>query len=248
MKPGGGPPRLPGVGQSTQSLLDDYAKPLLSELRRIRAAEAIAARVEQAVRALENVLHARELCERLTLRADALAADAELVAEEQIRALFAALASDAGVQAAVFPEGLGASLAPRGQLQVSEIERLLAAVAKSPSTPLNAAAATARLAMAATTLLERCSAAARTQVALVDVSTAEQHQRRSFRTQCHEAYGAIIALLPNRRGKVARLFNRPEREGAGLGLPAAPPPTPRVGARLAPGKSKARKMDGRRAR
>jgi regulator of protease activity HflC (stomatin/prohibitin superfamily) len=219
------PPHLPGANQPTEWLLDDYAKRLLAALRRRKDAGPIAVKVEHAARALRNVLHARELCERLTAHADALAANAEQVVEKEIRALFKTLSSDANARAAIFPGGLGAALAPRGMAQVSEMKRLLTEIANAPLALSDTA--TARLAAAAANLSERCTSAEKTHAELVNLWTAERHEQRAFRTHCHEAYGAIIALQPNRSAEVALLFGK--RSGIGASpkdLPPAPPPTP----------------------
>ena len=120
--------RLPSVRESSEEVLAHYAEPLLGELGRVTGSGAVAEMVRAGSEALRNVLHSRELCERLAVQADARAADAEAAAELEIAALHRALARDADARASVFPDGLSAALSPRSHAQASEVTRLLSAV------------------------------------------------------------------------------------------------------------------------
>jgi hypothetical protein len=239
---------LPSVDQSSRQLLDEFANPLLSGFRNVPAAAAIVARVEQAARAVSSVWHSRALCERLTNRADALASEAERVAEAAIRSLFGALSADADLRATVFPSGLGASLAARGLVQVAEVQRLIVVIGERSSASPGVGPPTARLAQAGATLADRLATAAKTHAALVDASAAELHQQRAFRTQYHEACGELLALPGGQRGKAARLFERPRRKASlSSGLPPAPRPS-KAGGPRARAKPEASRAGGNRAR
>ncbi len=197
---------LPTAGTSTETLLADYAKPLIAMLREQDGASGIVAGMESAETSLRNVLHARELAHRLIVRADARGDAAEAVTEKEILALFDVLKRDGGAQRAVFPNSLGASLAPRGQGQVDEMRRLLANIADLPSAPPGAASVTARLAEAATELSERCAVSAATHASFVDLVAAEHHEQRAFRRRYHDACGALVALLPHDAERLSQVF------------------------------------------
>jgi len=236
-----GAEHLPRVGQASQRLLEGYGPRLLAALRREKGTAPLATKVEKAARALGNVLHARELGERLTARADVLAAQAEATAEVNIRALFAALSSDQKTRTRLFPGGLASSLAPRGMAQVSEIKRLVAAASTHRSLSAETAATMARLAAAGQALSDRQASAEEAHAALVDLWTAELQQRRRFRAQCHEVYGALLALDPTRPAQAARLFKNVATKCAlSKGLPSAPRITAGHHGRRVPTKPKGR--------
>jgi hypothetical protein len=229
-------------------LLEGYGQRLRAALRRQKGTAPLATKVEKAARALFNVLHARELGERLAARADMLAAQAEAAAEVDIRALFAALSSYQKTRARLFPGGLASSLAPRGMAQVSEVNRLIAAVSNHRSICAETGAAMVRLAAAGQALSDRQASAEEAHAALVDLWTAELQQQRAFRVQCHEVYGALLALDPNRPAKAARLFKDVAAKGAlSKGLPSAPRITAGHHDRRAPTKSKGRAAKKREA-
>jgi hypothetical protein len=217
--------RLPRVSTPTERLLDDYANHLLAALRRTGVAPAVVVEVERAERALRNVLHARELSQRLATRAEALAERAELAIEDEIRVLYRALAVKPPVREVVFPGGLGASLAPRGGEQVAEVKRLVS-VAHRKKVPTTVTAVLVRLGEANAVLSSRLSASTTAHEALVDVVAAERRQDKNFRTRYRWAYGALTGLFPSDAAKVESFFKKPSRgDLEESGVPEAPRPT-----------------------
>ena len=217
--------RLPAIGTPSERLLADYAGHLLSALRRTDVAPAVAIEIERAAKGLRNVLHARELSERLAIRAEALAESAEVVIEESIRSLHTALSVKRPLRDAVFPEGLGASLAPRGDAQVQEVKRLLDAMHRA-KVPRSVASALVRMGAASALLSSRLSASVSAHEALVGMIAAERRQARAFRQRYRWAYGALTGLFPADAAKVTSFFREPPREPEGQGgLPGVPPPT-----------------------
>lgn len=217
--------RLPRVGTPTERLLDDYANHLLAALRRAGVAPAVVVEVERAERALRNVLHARELSQRLATRAEALAERAELAIEDEIRVLYRTLTVKPPVREAVFPGGLGASLAPRGGEQVAEVKRLVS-VAHRKKVPTTVTAVLVRMGEANAVLSSRLSASAAAHEALVDVVAAERRQEKSFRTRYRWAFGALTGLFPSDAAKVESFFKKPSRDDLEVsGVPEAPRPT-----------------------
>jgi hypothetical protein len=214
--------RLPRVGTPTERLLDDYAHHLLGALRRANVAPAVVVEVERAERALRNVLHARELSQRLATRAESLAERAELAIEDEIRILHRALAVKPTLREVVFPGGLGASLAPRGDEQVAEVKRLVARAYRT-RVPTTVTAVLVRMGEANALLSSRLSASAAAHESLVDVIAAERRQEKSFRTRYRWAYGALTGLFPSDGAKVESFFKKPPRvELSELGIPEAP--------------------------
>ncbi|HEX6765663.1 MAG TPA: hypothetical protein VF103_09305 [Polyangiaceae bacterium] len=219
--------RLPAIGTPSERLLADYAGHLLAALRRTDVAPAVAIEIERAAKGLRNVQHARELSERLAVRAEALAESAEIDIEEAIRALFLALSVKRALREAAFPGGLGAALAPRGDAQVAEVKRLLDATHRA-KVPRSVASALVRMGAANALLSSRLSASASAHESLVAMIAAEGRQARSFRQRYRWAYGALTGLFPGDAGKVASFFKEPPRETAGSsGLPSVPAPTQR---------------------
>ena len=217
--------RLPRVGTPTERLLDDYATHLLAALRRANVGPAVVVEIERAERALRNTLHARELSQRLATRAEALAERAELVIEDEIRVLYRTLAVKPSLREVVFPGGLGASLAPRGDEQVAEVKRLVS-VAHRKKVPTTVTAVLVRMGEANAVLSSRLSASAAAHEALVDVIAAERRQEKSFRTRYRWAYGALTGLFPSDGTKVVSFFKKPSRnELEDPGVPDAPRPT-----------------------
>jgi hypothetical protein len=221
--------RLPAIGTPSEKLLDDYAKHLLGALRRANVAPAAVIEIERAAGALSSVLHARELTLRLATRAEALAESAEVVIEDEIRALYAALSVKRPLRDSVFPEGLGASLAPRGDAQIAEVKRLLD-VTHRAKVPRSVASALVRMGAANTLLSSRLSASASAHEALVATVAAERRQARAFRQRYRWAFGALTGLFPSDAAKVAGFFKEPPRDTTEpSSLPSVPPPTGRRG-------------------
>jgi hypothetical protein len=217
--------RLPRVGTPTERLLDDYANHLLAALRRTNVAPTVVVEVERAERALRNIVHARELSQRLATRAEVLAERAELAIEDEIRVLHRTLAVKPSLREVVFPGGLGASLAPRGDEQVAEVKRLVSA-AHRKRVPTTVTAVLVRMGEANAVLSSRLSASAAAHETLVDVTAAERRQEKSFRTRYRWAFGALTGLFPSDGAKVDAFFKKPPRvELDDLGVPEAPRPT-----------------------
>jgi hypothetical protein len=217
--------RLPGIGTPSEKLLDDYARHLLGALRRAAVAPAAVIEIERAAHALRSVLHARELSQRLATRAEALAESAEVVIEDEIRALYAALSIKRPLRDAVFPEGLGASLAPRGDAQIAEVKRLLD-VTHRAKVPRSVASALVRMGAQNTILSSRLSASASAHEALVNMIAAERRQAQTFRQRYRWAFGALTGLFPSDAAKVAGFFKEPPDDARQSSrLPTVPPPT-----------------------
>ncbi len=121
--------KLPSVDEPSERLLEDYARPLLAALTRSESSAAVTSQLSKVAADLRSVLRGRELCVRLSLQADTLAESTEEALEVEIRAIFRGLSRDARARQRLFPAGLGAALAPRGDAQVSEAERLHLALA-----------------------------------------------------------------------------------------------------------------------
>ncbi len=220
------------MGYATRGILEEFAVPLSVGLAKLPTAKRVHAEVDAAVRALRDVLHARELGERLALHADELMVAAETDVERELRDLFKVLAKATPVRTKVFAAGLAASLAVRGEAQLREANRVLAALGKSLKLPSLAGAIIARLSQAAATLTERCAASAAAHASLLELLTAEHHARREFGTQYRAAYGALMATAPRGAQRFDKLFRRAGHSRPAIQtLPKAPPPTKKAKAR-----------------
>jgi hypothetical protein len=213
----------PSAAFGTEQVLESYAKPLLASVGKLSGGANVAVTLASAERALRGALHARELQQRISARADALAADAERAAETALRLVHEALGARSAVAKRSFPGGLSAALVPRGIAQVEELERILVVLENAAPVPPKAVTRIARLSAATKGLAQRCATATQAHVELVELRAAEHRQQRAFRTCCHEAYGALLGMAPERANALARLFaggSTPSLEVQGI--PAAP--------------------------
>lgn len=215
---------LPTLGTPAERLVSEYGMHLVHQLTREQVAPVVAQEVETAVRGLRSAVEARKLAMRLAACAESLAEDAELHAEQEIRALHEALATERQPLTEFFPDGIGASLAPRGDGQVLEVQRLLSA-SHQQEMPPSIAAALVRLGVANATLASRLAASASAHEALLATMVSEQQSERRFRHCYRWALGALTGLFPEDLARVEGFFNLPLKSTAPSSLPAAPPPT-----------------------
>ena len=214
--------RLPSVDESSERLLEGYASPLLAALARHEPAAAVSRRLSQSAAVLRNVLRSRELCERLSVHADALAESAERALEAEVRALYGALSRRTRERMRLFPSGLGATLAPRGNAQVGEATRLLLAL-EGAGAEVSAKIAV-RLGLAIDALAARLSTSAAAHASLLQVVAAEHRQRRAFREQYHAVYGALLGLFADEPRRASSFFKQPNAPAPKSTHPPAAPP------------------------
>lgn len=215
---------LPPLGTPPEELLSEYSGHLLYELRRAQVAPAIVREVEATAQALRSVVEARKVCMRLSARAEALAEAAELDTEREIRALHDALSAEVQPLDKLFPHGIGDSLAPRGEGQVLEVQRLLAASDSQTLAP-SVASALVRLGIANAALASRLAASVSAHEALLAVITAEQRHERTLRQRYRWAFGALTGMFHDDPAKVERFFRSPPELALPDSLPAPPPPS-----------------------